>query len=674
MAGERYFTQIPPRSTGDRIHQIHTAHIGYTGFSGTWQLEEFYTIAALGGNNKVHVHGAYDEGSGTGTIVVHLNATARWNGNEAAIGANIIDPEGTIVATVTSFKDVYIPASNIQSYDNPEYGWNIDRFGSGQITFDEGQPQLDAFGKLRTGVGTIIGDYIFANDTLPGLFSTALNGNATADWEPSSHNLLLTNTSASGDLVAHTSNTYHHYIPGSSHLFMGTVSMSAGQPNLIRQWGLFDNDDGFMFVQIDGVFGVQKRTKVSGSIINKFIPQSEFNLDTCDGTAGDSNPSTFNIDLTKDNIYWIDQQWLGAGRVRFGTYGPKGDRIVMHEIEHANSSSVSHTTTGALPVCYVQRNSSITYDVSVENREWTSASGYSDSAIGSTAEFRAFCAAVYTESTVDMQSLGRTSLATSSTIIPTGSSTSDYAYVCSLAPKLEISSGNPNRSLYWISTVDVMAFNISDGSDARIELEFYLNPPLSNANFVDVETLNPINTVVIDEGGTLYDPSNGIHLFAAYINGNQRIDLRGANDSMFNSAFKNYAENGGTQTTTITGITSASPAAITADTTLRHRENGEPLLLDKVVGTIGDTYNDTTVYLQVTSDNTGNLYTDPSLSTPLDTSGLTYTSGGTLVGDFGGQINFAVVAKPIWPSGGSPEATTSDIKVDFMIEWKEIAQ
>lgn len=675
MAGERFFTQIPPRSTGDRIHQIHTAQIGYSGLTTPFVLTDFYKIDGLGGSptDQIHVHGAYDEGGNTGTIVAHINDNALWNGNVPSIGANIRDLDGNIVAQVASYKDVYVPAQHIQSFNNPEYGLNIDRFGSAQITFAEGQPQLDAFGKLRTSSGTIIGNYIFSNDVLPALFSTTLQGASTAEWESTSHALLLTNTTASGDFVAHTSNTYHHYTPGSSHLYMATVSMSAGQNDLVRHWGLFDANDGFMFSEIDGVFGVQKRSSVTGSVINTFVPQSEFNVDRCDGSRTSNNPSGFNIDQTKDNIYWIDQQWLGAGRVRFGTYGPKGDRIVMHEIEHANSSSVSHTTTGALPVCYVQRNSSVTYDVSVPDKQWSS-SGYSDAVISNTAEFRAFCAAVYTEQIVDAQSLGRTSLATSSKTIPSGSSTSNYYYICSLAPEVEITSGNKNRSLYWPTAVDVMAYD-SDGNDARIELEFYLNPPLSGSNFQPVEPLNPINTVEIDTSATLYDPSDGIHLFAAYVNGNNRIVLSEPNDSMYNGAFKNYADRGGTPTTTITNITAASPATITSSY-LRHRENGEPLVIDNIVGSMGTDptsgINGDTVYIKRTGVNTAELYSDVNLLTPVNTGGLVYTSGGTLNGYFGSQINFAVVAKPLTPSTGG--LTTKSIEVEFMLQWKEIDQ
>ena len=73
------------------------------------------------------------------------------NNVEPVAGQTITDPDGsTVVATTTSdIYDMYIPAQNVMGYDNPEYGWNIDRFGSGQMTFAEGQPQLGRIWKVK---------------------------------------------------------------------------------------------------------------------------------------------------------------------------------------------------------------------------------------------------------------------------------------------------------------------------------------------------------------------------------------------------------------------------------------------------------------------------------------------------------------------------------------------
>jgi hypothetical protein len=43
------------------------------------------------------------------------------------------------------------------------------------------------------------------------------------------------------------------------------------------------------------------------------------------------------LDFSKFNLYWMDYQWQGVGRVRFGIYNPDGSRQLLHVIKNANS-------------------------------------------------------------------------------------------------------------------------------------------------------------------------------------------------------------------------------------------------------------------------------------------------------------------------------------------------
>ena len=166
--GDKRYTRIPPESTGDRVYMIHTAEIEYKTFNSvsggstdhTWQIGQMYMIAGFGGTGMMHVHGVYDKGDGTGILAVHYNKAAKYENLEPTVNANI-SYNGTPVAQVAAFYDVYIPAQNIMGYDNPEYGMDVDITGSANIRFAEGLPQLDAWGKLRTSGATHIGDYVF---------------------------------------------------------------------------------------------------------------------------------------------------------------------------------------------------------------------------------------------------------------------------------------------------------------------------------------------------------------------------------------------------------------------------------------------------------------------------------------------------------------------------------
>ena len=78
------------------------------------------------------------------------------------------------------------------------------------------------------------------------------------------------------------------------------------------------------------------------------IPQSQWNIDRCDGTG----PSGFNLDLTKMQMFYIDYSWYGAGFVRWGFRGPTGDIIYCHKLANNNTNSEAYMRSGNLPARY----------------------------------------------------------------------------------------------------------------------------------------------------------------------------------------------------------------------------------------------------------------------------------------------------------------------------------
>jgi hypothetical protein len=80
----------------------------------------------------------------------------------------------------------------------------------------------------------------------------------------------------------------------------------------------------------------------------KRIPQSEFNLDKIDGTG----PSQYNIDLSKMQMFYIDYTWYGAGFIRWGVRGPKGNVIYVHKMPNNNINTEAYMRSGNLPGRY----------------------------------------------------------------------------------------------------------------------------------------------------------------------------------------------------------------------------------------------------------------------------------------------------------------------------------
>ncbi|HDY88066.1 MAG TPA: hypothetical protein ENH82_08145, partial [bacterium] len=204
---------------------------------------------------------------------------------------------------------------------------------------------IDAFGRFRISRPFNVFDMQFTYDLEPLFFEeVATGGGDVTHVANSSAARLTTGGATSGDGVKFQTFEYFRYQPGKSHLIVFTTILGSKTSNVRKRIGYFDDDNGFFFEQDGSNFKVVRRTKTSGAVVDNAINQSLWNLDVLDGTGS----SGITLDESKDNIYVIDFQWLGAGRIRFGMdFG--GQITYVHEIKFANTESVPFTVTGDLP-------------------------------------------------------------------------------------------------------------------------------------------------------------------------------------------------------------------------------------------------------------------------------------------------------------------------------------
>lgn len=97
------------------------------------------------------------------------------------------------------------------------------------------------------------------------------------------------------------------------------------------------------FRGVNNINGV-KVCKVQDTI----IPQSEWNLDKCDGTG----PSGYNVDVTKMQMIGIQFSWYGAGFIDWMFRGPDGNYIFCHRLKGNNLNTEAYMRTGNGPVRY----------------------------------------------------------------------------------------------------------------------------------------------------------------------------------------------------------------------------------------------------------------------------------------------------------------------------------
>jgi len=103
-----------------------------------------------------------------------------------------------------------------------------------------------------------------------------------------------------------------------------------------------------------GVSTVGNRVTVTQ---NLQFTQAQWNMDKCDGTG----PSGYVIDIKKMQMVYIDYSWYGAGTIRFGVRGPRGQIIYVHRISNNNVNQLAYQKSGNLPARYEVDNSPIVF-------------------------------------------------------------------------------------------------------------------------------------------------------------------------------------------------------------------------------------------------------------------------------------------------------------------------
>ena len=345
------FVQIPPQSTGKKMRVLTEMMVDYNTGLLDLKVGMAVVLATSGVIGSIAMVDG-DTVSGTLHMLIESNSPA-----QVAIVGELITVDDSTFATVAAASELISDQSIvIGSGHNPHNHLRVDRTGAANVRYTEGAPQFDAFGRMQVSKVTNIGEYIFQYDLLESQFTDFVTGSASISHLPLISGGLITTGTGAGDELKRISNRYHRYQAGISHLIEMTCSCGdSGKVGVTRRWGYGDDRDGIFFALIDDVLSIIVRNSGSGSVVETIIPQHAWNGDRVDGGGGEYNVSEHNIDVTKDNIWAFDFQWLGAGRVRFVVI-IDGQRIVVHTQNHANYVDYPYMRTGTLPIYWSQTN------------------------------------------------------------------------------------------------------------------------------------------------------------------------------------------------------------------------------------------------------------------------------------------------------------------------------
>lgn len=205
--------------------------------------------------------------------------------------------------------------------------------------------EVDAFGRQRVSQPFGLFDSKLLYNKQPLTWAEKItNASGLATSTHSAANTAVTMHVEAGDTIIRQSYQRIPYQPAKSQLVILTAVMGRRVQGVTKRLGQFDGNNGLFFQEDSGVVAVGKR---KGGV-DTVIPQSEWNLDRLDG----SGPSGIILDSTRAQIFVIDFQWLGVGRVRWGFAIDRGMTVYCHEIDHANDVTSVYMSGPNLPVRY----------------------------------------------------------------------------------------------------------------------------------------------------------------------------------------------------------------------------------------------------------------------------------------------------------------------------------
>ena len=350
------FIRLPPDSTGKRVQARRFAHITYGGGTLVFSPRQRITGSNSGADAFIE--------KVTGSTVSGVIQVVYFEESPSFEVGETISTNSTPHATVTAVIDSFIQKGVIADADFSDQLLHVDAYGSAFTRFVDGSPRLDAFGRLavaeQTNVFSLTQHYESPVGDGVEQFWQQTVGTANLDFEPTFASSVLSIGTGATDAIKLTTNQHFTYFPGIASTMLLTLSVGdTGKPNVTREWGMFNDDDGFFFRLSGTTLQVVLRSSSSGVVTEQVIDQENWNEDHVDGAFGVVNLSRFQLDVSKLNIYWLDYQWLGAGKVRLGVVSPTGERITVHSFRNANTSPRPYTRTGNLPLRVAQYNTGV---------------------------------------------------------------------------------------------------------------------------------------------------------------------------------------------------------------------------------------------------------------------------------------------------------------------------
>lgn len=203
---------------------------------------------------------------------------------------------------------------------------------------------FDAFGRVRVSTPFTLFDSKQLHDKEPLYFDESITNNSGS--ATSTHSSIEARTRmevGNSDNITRQTFLRFNYQPGKGHLSYLTFNFLGAQAGVTKAVGLFDANNG-IFLRHNGT---DLQAVIRKNAVEHAVNQGNWNIDPLNGHGN----SGIVLDINMVQIFYIDFEWLAAGRVRIG-FVIDGVIYIAHEFLHANKIATVYMSTPNLPVRY----------------------------------------------------------------------------------------------------------------------------------------------------------------------------------------------------------------------------------------------------------------------------------------------------------------------------------
>ena len=342
----RAYLRVPPDGAGKALMTDNLRHVEYTNAVVNPPFQVGDTI--LGASSSL-----------TATVLHVVPATA----TSGAIGVQVefadiaqdfivgedLQVDGDVRARVSEQEILFVSKSQVVGANNPQLGQSVDVVGAASVRFPEGTPNFDAAGRTEVSAENWVGIYQQTYDEMPRLIHTWTGSGGSIAYDANSATTRLIVPDTPGASTIRQTHLYHKYRAGVAQTASITVAAGTLRAGVTRRWGYFDERNGIFF-EVDGEdLYVVVRSDATGSVVERRVPQGQWNGDRLTGDNGPNNPSGAELNVEEFWLYDFSFLYLGSGPVRIGAY-VNGARTAVHTFHNGGADPLPFMATGTLPL------------------------------------------------------------------------------------------------------------------------------------------------------------------------------------------------------------------------------------------------------------------------------------------------------------------------------------